>query len=63
MHKLCIADIYIYIYNNLPDSTKSANKIQQAAMTEAKPITKPTNNQTREPLDPKHPPSYMSPRI
>lgn len=42
---------------------KSANKIQMEAMTDANPITNPRNSQILVPLDPKHPPSYISPLI
>lgn len=37
----------------IPAATKSANKIQQAAITAANPITNPTNNQPLAPLAPK----------
>lgn len=36
--------------------------IQQAAITDAKPITKPRNNQTLAPRGPIQPPEYASPR-
>ena len=44
-------------------ATKSANNIQQVAITAANPITKPINNHPLAPRAPKHPPLYASPRI
>lgn len=41
----------------LPRFTKLANKIQQAAITEAKPNTKPKNKNTLAPRGPRQPPS------
>lgn len=49
----------IHVYNirqNIPSATKSANKIQQAAITAANPITNPINSQLLAPLAPKQPP-------
>lgn len=41
----------------LPLPTKLANNIQHDAITDAKPKTKPKNNQTLAALGPKQPPS------
>lgn len=45
-----------YIRQKIPAATKLANKIQQAAITAANPITNPINNQLLAPLAPKQPP-------
>lgn len=48
--------VMCYKDTNLPATTKLANKIQQAAITAANPITNPMNNQLLAPFAPKQPP-------
>lgn len=62
---ILISLIILHVYNystciklieKIPASTKLANKIQQAAITAANPITNPINSQLLAPLAPKQPP-------
>lgn len=58
---MTILHIYNYstcikLLEKIPAATKLANKIQQAAITAANPITNPINSQLLAPLAPKQPP-------